>query len=122
MGGGSKIGYGATERLLAREAGFTALFCAGDQLAIGAMRALREAGRSIPADVSIISVDDIDLAKYLSPPLTTISQSIAKMASVGVQLLIDLVEGRPSTGQRVVIEPRLIVRESTACLTPEDTI
>jgi DNA-binding LacI/PurR family transcriptional regulator len=74
-------GYAAAARLLERGRAFTALFCAGDQLAIGAMRGLREAGHRIPNDVSVIGLDDIDLARYLSPPLTTISQSIAEMAT-----------------------------------------
>jgi DNA-binding LacI/PurR family transcriptional regulator len=107
-------GYRATTRLLQRGCAFTALFCAGDQLAIGAMRALREAGRRIPNDISVIGLDDIDLAKYLSPPLTTISQSIAEMAALGVQMLINLVEGRVPAEHRIVIEPRLVARESTA--------
>lgn len=107
-------GYSAMQGLLARGSPFTALFCAGDQLAIGAMRALREAGRSIPGDMSIVGVDDIELTKYLFPPLTTVSQSIAKMAMLGVQMLIDLVEGKAPAEQRIIIEPRLVVRGSSA--------
>ncbi len=106
-------GYRATQRLLNTDTEFTALFCAGDLLAIGAMRALREAGYRIPEDVSLMGIDDIDLAGYLSPPLTTVSQSIARMATLGVELLFDLLSGQEPEARRIVIAPQLIVREST---------
>ena len=70
-------GYVALQRLLTWHTDFTALFCAGDQLAIGAC-ALREVGRGIPKDVSVVGVDDIYLAGFLCSPLTTVSQSIGE--------------------------------------------
>jgi LacI family transcriptional regulator len=106
-------GYAAMQDLLRRNQGFTAVFAAGDLLAIGAMRALREAGLRVPEDVSVMGIDDIDIAAFLWPPLTTVSQSIAHMATLGVQLLLDILEDKEVPG-RTVIEPRLIVRESTA--------
>jgi DNA-binding LacI/PurR family transcriptional regulator len=109
---GVQDGYEAMRRLQGRDAAFTAIFAAGDPLAIGVMRALREAGRNIPTDVSILSIDDIDLAEFLYPPLTTISQAIAEMANRGVQLLLDLLAGNSPAETQVVIAPRLIVRES----------
>ncbi len=111
---GVQDGYDAMRRLLARGPRFTAIFAGGDPLAIGALRALREAGRSIPADVSIVSIDDIDLAEFLYPPLTTVSQSIGEMAALGVRLLLDLLAGNTPQQTQIVIPPRLIVRESTA--------
>jgi LacI family transcriptional regulator len=107
-------GYEAAQRLLARKVQFSALFVAGDMLAIGAMRALRDEGLDIPADVSVVSVDDIDLARYYHPPLTSVSQSVEQMATIGVQLLLDLLAGKNPQQTQVVIEPRLIVRQSTA--------
>ena len=109
-------GYAAAERLLARGAPMTAVFCAGDLLAMGAMRAFQDANLRIPADLSVVSIDDIDLAAYVSPPLTTVSQSLAQMATVGVQLLFDLLAGKEPMVERIVIEPQLIVRRSTARL------
>lgn len=106
-------GYEAMQRLLRNGPGFTAVFAAGDLLAIGAMRALREAGLRVPEDVSVVGIDDIDIAAFLWPPLTTVSQSIAQMATLGVQLLLDVLAGK-EVPRRTVIEPRLIVRESTA--------
>jgi DNA-binding LacI/PurR family transcriptional regulator len=106
-------GYVAMQRLLRRCGDFTAVFCAGDLLAIGAMRALREAGRAIPGDVSVMGLDDIELGAYLAPPLTTVSQSSAEMGTLGVELLLDLLAGEELATPRIVVEPRLVVREST---------
>jgi len=106
-------GYDALQRLLTWHTDFTALFCAGDQLAIGAMRALREVGRGIPENVSVVGVDDIDLASFLCPPLTTISQSIGEMAALGVRLLFTLLDGQEPSQPRIVIEPLLVLRQST---------
>ena len=107
-------GYAALQRLLTRHTDFTALFCAGDQLAIGAMAALREVGRKIPDDVSVVGVDDIDLARFLCPPLTTVSQFIDEMATLGVRLLLTMLEGQEPTQPRIVIEPALVLRQSSA--------
>jgi LacI family transcriptional regulator len=114
-------GHAAMRRLLARtqtESGiaFSTAFCAGDLLAVGALRALAEAGLRVPADVSLMGLDDIDIAAYLTPPLTTISQSIERMAALGVERLLALVAGDNSAPLRTVIEPRLVVRDSTAVI------
>ncbi len=107
-------GCAAMQRLLACNAGFTAVLCAGDLLAIGAMHALRSAGCAIPTDVSIMGIDDIELAAYLWPPLTTISQSISQMAVLGVDMLLAQLAGTPPEPPRVQITPELVVRQSTA--------
>jgi len=109
-----ECGYEAMRRLLECGADFTAVLCAGDMLAIGAARALREAGRRIPEDVSLMGIDDIDLASYTHPPLTTVSQSIGEMARQAVHMLLELLEGTEPDQTCVVIEPTLVVRESTA--------
>jgi DNA-binding LacI/PurR family transcriptional regulator len=106
-------GYAAMARILARGGRMSAVFCAGDLLAMGAMRALQDAGQRIPDDVSVVGIDDIEFAAYLAPPLTTVSQSIAQMATLGVKLLLDLLAGQEPESSRIVIEPRLIIRRST---------
>jgi LacI family transcriptional regulator len=110
-------GYVAMQRLLARDDSFTAVLCAGDLLAIGAMHALRMAGRRIPEDVSVMGIDDIELAAYLWPPLTTISQSIAQMAVLGVDMLLAQLADTLLEPVRVQITPQLIVRQSTTRVT-----
>jgi DNA-binding LacI/PurR family transcriptional regulator len=106
-------GCAAMQRLLARDDGFTAVLCAGDMLAIGAMHALRLAGRALPGDVSVMGIDDIELAAYLWPPLTTISQSISQMAVLGVDMLLEQMAGTLPEPPRVQITPELVVRQST---------
>lgn len=107
-------GYAAMQALLKRRRRFTAVFCAGDLLAIGATHALAEHGRRVPDDISVMGLDDIDLAAYFTPPLTTISQSITSMATLGVELLLDELAGRERESKRIVIEPTLVARASTA--------
>jgi LacI family transcriptional regulator len=113
-----ECGYAAMQRLLAghglpRGPDFTGVLCAGDLLAIGAARALREAGRRIPEDVSLIGIDDIDMAAYTYPPLTTVSQSVEEMATKAVQMLLELLAGKEPGPTRTKIMPHLIVRQST---------
>jgi DNA-binding LacI/PurR family transcriptional regulator len=107
-------GYDAMRKLLDRGAAFSAVYCAGDQLALGAMRALREAGIRIPEQVSVVGTDDIEYAAYFEPPLTTVRQPIEAMATQGLELLLNLLSGEESTAKRIVVEPQLVVRASTA--------
>jgi LacI family transcriptional regulator len=94
----------------------TAVFAANDRMAIGAMHAIHEAGLRIPDDLSIVGLDDIEVAAYQIPPLTTIRQSFAELATHAVQLLLEIIEeGQPSQPQ-VVIEPVLVKRQSTGPL------
>ena len=109
-------GYLATKHLLSRGSEFTALFAAGDLLAIGAMRALREAGMRVPEHVSVIGLDDIEIAPYLEPPLTTVSQSIKMMAETGMRILLDIVSGVPPQQTQVIVPPQIVIRESTRAL------
>jgi LacI family transcriptional regulator len=92
----------------------TAVFASNDRLAIGAMRAAAEAGLRIPDDISIVGVDDIEFAAYQSPPLTTVRQSLADVATLGTKILIDLLRGEPADRPQVVFKPELVVRQSTA--------
>jgi LacI family transcriptional regulator len=109
-------GYEAMQRLMARNQDFTAVFSAGDLMALGIMRALREHGREIPGDVSLISIDDIDMAAFVFPPLTTISQEIPEMARQGVELLLDIIHKEQPEQEKIIIQPRLVLRKSTTPL------
>ena len=81
-------GYAACRRLLAAGLRFTAIFCANDAAAIGAMRALHEAGRVVPRDVSVIGFDDIEAAQHLTPPLTTVRVDKEAIGAWAVQRLV----------------------------------
>lgn len=81
-------GYAACRRLLASGRRFTAIFCANDSSAIGAMRALHEEGLAVPADVSLIGFDDIEVAQHLIPPLTTIHMDRTAIGACAVRRLL----------------------------------
>jgi DNA-binding LacI/PurR family transcriptional regulator len=91
----------------------TAIFVANDQMALGVLRALHEAGRRVPEDVSVVGFDDIPEAAYFTPPLTTVRQDFLKMGEQGLARLLAAIEGDTSV-RRELIEPELIIRASTA--------
>ena len=91
----------------------TAIFAANDRMAIGAMRAIHEAGLRVPEDISVIGLDDIEFSPFANPPLTTVSQPIVKMALTAVDLLIKLLAGEQPLVTRITLIPELVVREST---------
>ena len=93
--------------------GLTAVFVANDQMALGLLRQLREAGRNVPRDLSIVGFDDIPEAAYFTPPLTTIRQDFTELGRRCLQILLGRIEGE-KVPKRVVVEPALVVRESTA--------
>lgn len=105
-------------RKLAATPEVTAVFSANDDMSIGLVRALAEAGRSVPGDVSVVGFDDNPAAAYLSPPLTTVRQDFDAYAIRGVELLVRHLEGAPTGGPEASgefeLERRLIVRASTA--------
>jgi LacI family transcriptional regulator len=109
-------GYAATQRLIRSGVPFTAVFAFNDISAIGAIRALREAGFRVPEDVSIIGFDDIPSAAFQNPGLTTIRQPLQTMATLAVEHLLARIRGNAagSPGETVSVEPELIVRSSTA--------
>ncbi|MEV7142552.1 LacI family DNA-binding transcriptional regulator [Streptomyces tauricus] len=94
--------------------GLTAVFVANDQMALGVLRALREAGVRTPQDVAVAGFDDIPESEFFAPPLTTVRQDFAAVGKRSIALLLDLIEGRePSGAPRIAIEPQLVVRAST---------
>jgi len=103
--------------LLARTHDFTALFCFNDTAAIGAIRAIQDAGLSCPRDISVIGFDDIIVAEYFNPRLTTVRQPLHKMGWAAAQLLIKRIQYPDEPyPQEVWFEPELVVRESTAAI------
>ena len=94
-----KAGYEACLRLLEEHPSTTALFVANDQMAMGALRALAEAGRRVPEDVSVVGFDDIPEAAFSQPPLTTIRQDFGALGREAVRLIVSAIGGEvpPST-------------------------
>jgi len=95
----------------------SAVFVANDQMALGVMRAFREAGLSVPGQVAIAGFDDIPEAEFFAPPLTTVRQDFTAVGQASIRMLVSRLESESTDGdERVVIEPRLIVRSSTTHL------
>lgn len=107
-------GY-AAGRELASDTAVTAVFAAGDEMAIGLIHALREAGRRVPEDISVVGFDGNPVFAYVSPPLTTVRQPFDAAARQGVELLVHTIE-KPDTEPPSAIAPpvELVVRGSTA--------
>jgi DNA-binding LacI/PurR family transcriptional regulator len=109
----ARAGYEAGVKL-ARDPRVTAVFCGNDHMALGALRALAEAGRRVPRDVSVVGFDDIPEAPYLLPPLTTVAQDFSELGRTSLDLLMQqLITGTRPT-EKLRLPPRLVVRESTA--------
>jgi len=106
-----EAGQAAATRLLA--AGVTALICASDPIALGAVRAVRRAGLSVPGDVSVIGYDDSALMNSVDPPLTTVRQPIEPMGRMIIELLVSQITGSGTTNDEYLFEPELVVRGST---------
>ena len=103
-------GYQATMQLLDGGESFDAIFAGTDLIAIGAMRALQDAGKRVPDDVSVVGFDDMPLAAYVSPGLTTVQQNSALGAEGLVSGIVGLIKGEPV--ESTLMAPRLIVRQS----------
>lgn len=108
-------------QLLARIPDATAVFVSSDEMAFGVIRALSEAGRRVPEDVSVIGMDDIALARYATPPLTTIRQPFSEMARSAVHHVIDLIGDPAAVHEGTVVEPQLIERGSAGPLRSQNS-
>ena len=109
-----EIGYKPMQGLLEKSRDFTAIFCFNDIAAIGAIRALKDAGLSVPTDVSVVGFDDIQSAAYSTPSLTTVRQPLTEMGKRGAQVLLDRIANRDKEHiPEIVMAPELVVREST---------
>ncbi len=103
-------GDAAMTRLLERAPDIDAVFAASDVMAVGAIDALRRAGRRVPEDVAVAGFDDSGLAETAKPPLTTVRQPWAQISSTMVDMVLDVIAGRPRDA--VILPTDLVVRES----------
>jgi LacI family transcriptional regulator len=106
--------YARMSEVLRRSRDFTALFCANDILAAGAIRAAHDAGLQVPRDLSMVGFDDITMAQYTDPPLTTIRVGKEDLGRRAMARLLDLVEGKGGKCQRETVPVELVLRGSTA--------
>ncbi|MET0418846.1 MAG: substrate-binding domain-containing protein, partial [Actinoplanes sp.] len=109
---GVEGGEVAAERLIAM--GVTGIVCGSDLMALGAIRAARRRGLSVPGDLSVIGFDDSPLIAFTDPPLTTLRQPVTAMAVAAVRSLMDEINGHGAPHSEYLFRPELVVRDSTA--------
>jgi len=114
-----EVGYSAMAALLARSRDFSALFSFNDVSAIGAIRALHDAGLRVPEDISVVGFDDIWGAAFHNPALTTIRQPLVKMGLLAAQTLLRRIARTGETSSSLHVEPELVVRESSGPVSRE---
>lgn len=104
-------GYEGMQRLLRHNP--DAVFAASDVMAVGALRALREAGKQVPTDVAVVGFDDMPFAARTEPPLTTVRQPIQRAGFVATETLLDLIAEPDSAPRRLILPTELVIRESS---------
>lgn len=117
VGEGANAGELGAFRLLARPSAPTALFCYDDMTALGALRAVRALNRRVPHDVSVVGFDDIPLAAYLDPPLTTVRQPMYEMGRQAMHTVLDLLQGQ-APPHAITMPGELVVRRSSGGAPP----
>ena len=109
-------GISAMQQLLSLSERPTAVFAGNDVSAVGVYQALYRAGLRVPQDVSVVGYDDIELARYLTPPLTTIHQPQEELCRQAVDTLLERIQGADDAPRIISLEPTLIQRESVCCI------
>jgi LacI family transcriptional regulator, repressor for deo operon, udp, cdd, tsx, nupC, and nupG len=107
-------GIRANESLFARGEPFTALFCSNDEMALGAIRAIKSRGLRVPEDISVVGFDDIRYARYSDPPLTTIAQPMGEIGREAMNMLIEILTGHDVPARKRILPTQLVVRGSAA--------
>ncbi|RCW72609.1 LacI family DNA-binding transcriptional regulator [Pseudorhodoferax soli] len=110
----SEGGYAAMHAILRQTPRPSAVFVANDLMAIGALCAAHECGVAVPDELSLVGFDDIELARFACPPLTTVAQPKQRIAAMAVDMLLERIEGRRQDVRKVVLQPELRVRASSA--------
>lgn len=105
-------GYRLTKELMEEDQNFTALYCIADRIAIGACRAIRDSGKKIPQDISVVGFDGIEMGAYYSPSLTTVRQPVEKIAKETIDILFDVIK-KKGEHRQVLLDGELLKREST---------
>jgi LacI family transcriptional regulator len=103
----------ATRALAKDRPDVTAIFAQNDTMAVGALAALREMGKSVPADCAVAGCDDIDMAAYTAPPLTTVRVPFNRVGEESMRVLLDTIENNPESRNDAVLPVELVIRAST---------
>jgi DNA-binding LacI/PurR family transcriptional regulator len=108
------MGYEAGQRLLNAPSPPTAIFALTDVTAVGVIHAAAEIGLKIPEDVSVLGYDDVPIASYMMPPLSTVAQPIIEMGKKAVEIMFKQINNPDQPPERAVLQPHLVLRASTA--------
>jgi len=106
-------GHGLAGFLLSSGYNITAIFATSDLMAIGAVKAATQRGYRIPDDIAVVGFDDISLARYIDPPLTTVRQPAFEKGATAMQLLAEFMNGGQSRERKILLTPELVIRNST---------
>jgi len=109
-------GFEAAQKLLSLPEPPTAIFACNDLMAVGAISAAIKSGRSVPGQLSVVGFDDIQLASYVNPPLTTVAQPTYDVGMLAAKLLMERLQDRDLPPRRQYLETQLVIRESTAAV------
>lgn len=112
-----ETGYNNMRQMLQRKPRPTAVFCAGDIIAIGASYALRQAGYGVPSDIAVIGFDDLFLASIAEVPLTTVAQPKYNLGELSARKLLELIDGKEADSE--ILEPTMTIRNSCGCLSKD---
>ena len=104
--------YILVKELLSREKKITAIFCANDLMAFGALKAIKERGKRVPEDISVVGFDDMDMSSYIDPPLTTVRQPFVEIGKKAVEILLKQIEGGINRTKRYNLSGKFILRKS----------
>jgi DNA-binding LacI/PurR family transcriptional regulator len=107
-------GFATIQKMLSDGVEFDAIFAGDDDSAIGALRALKTAGRLVPQDVAVVGFDDVPFARYLSPPLSTVRAPIEQVGREAVRQLVCQLKGEPAS-PLTLMPTELVIRESCGC-------
>lgn len=105
-------GHKEMKKLLALDKVPTAVFCFNDEMAVGAMKAIFEAGLNVPEDISIIGFDDSLVCRYVTPELTSVKKPTKELSIKGAETLLKIIEGQDISGERIYINTNLVIRDS----------
>ena len=110
----SQGGFNTLQSILATPTPPTSVFVCNDLMCLGALSAAHEAGVHVPRELSLIGFDDIELARFASPALTTVAQPKQRMGVLAIDMLLERIQGGRTEAKQVILQPELIVRNSTA--------
>lgn len=108
----AESGYTQMKSLIRSKVPFSAAFVASDLVAMGAKAALTEAGRRVPEDVALVGFDDLPLARFTNPPLTTVHLPVKDIARRAAEMLIQILNGQPAACRQAILDTHLVVRKS----------